>query len=75
MDTRYSFDKSALNNYNFLLWFEEESNNKKLDNVPPMPRLESDEEEVKNSTGIKALALNKLPASQVLTRRPASIIS
>ena len=40
-----------------------------------MPRLKSDEEEVKNSTGIKALALNKLTASQSLTRRPASIIS
>ena len=75
MDTRYSFDNSALNNYNFLLWLEEESTKKKLDNVPPMPRLKSDEEEVKNSTGIKALALNKLTASQSLTRRPASIIS
>ena len=39
--------------------------NKKSDNVPLIPRLESDEEEVKNGTGIKELTLNKL-----LTRIP-----
>ena len=53
LGNKYSFDNLALDDFNYLLWFEE------LNDVLPIPLLEHDEGEVKGETGIKILTPNK----------------
>ena len=57
MESKYDPQDLFLDGYDYIVWSE---NEEESTDVPPMPPLEGDEEEVKGRKGLKILTSNKL---------------
>ena len=66
MDNKYEPKNLFLKGYDYSMWSEESTDKEKLTDkdestdIPPMPPLDDDKEEVKEEKGLKVLTPNKL---------------